>query len=63
MRISNKEVLSLKEKETMTMYSYTDISSTHIYNTIIKTLNKNNYNSNNLMNIFNNYYKNILKII
>lgn len=63
MRLSNKEVLSLKEKETMTMYSYTDISSTHIYNTInkIKALNKNNYNSNNLMDVLDKQIAIIMK--
>ena len=36
LRLSNERVLSLKDRDTMSTYSYVDMSSKHIYTTIGK---------------------------
>ena len=63
MRLSNEEALSLKASERTSIYSYVDISSSHIYNTLnkVKSLNKNNYNSNNLMDVLDKQVEVIMK--
>lgn len=63
LRLSNERVLSLKDRDTMSTYSYVDMSSKHIYTTIgkVKSLNKNNYKSDGLVDILDKQITSIMK--
>ncbi len=63
LRLSNERVLSLKNRDTMNSYSYVDMSSKHIYTTIgkVKSLNKNNYKSDGLVDILDKQITSIMK--
>ena len=59
LRLSNERVLSLKDRDTMSFYSYVDMSSKHIYTTIgkVKSLNK----SDGLVDILDKQITSIMK--
>ena len=61
LRLSNERVL--KDRDTMSTYSYVDMSSKHIYTTIgkVKSLNKNNYKSDGLVDILDKQITSIMK--
>lgn len=63
LRLSNEGVVSLKDRDTMSTYSYVNMSSRHIYTTIgkVKSLNKNNYKSDGLVDILDKQITSIMK--